>query len=71
MITRKVMMKEKPKVIFINFTLNIRSENAQELISNPEHNSFSIGTVTAPALSPEPLTAMEDCLTCLCIIRIV
>jgi cholesterol oxidase len=43
----------------INFTLNIRSENAQELISNPEHNASIIGTVTAPGLSPEPLTAME------------
>ncbi|MBK6641227.1 MAG: hypothetical protein IPG39_08275 [Bacteroidetes bacterium] len=39
--------------------MNIRSENAQELISNPEHNASIIGTVTAPALSPEPLTAME------------
>jgi cholesterol oxidase len=38
------------------FTLTIVSEDVEATISDPQHEACMIGTVTAPALSPRPLT---------------
>ncbi|MGH9431438.1 MAG: GMC oxidoreductase, partial [Terriglobia bacterium] len=38
------------------FTLTIASEDMDDMISNPAHEARMVGTVTAPALSPKPLT---------------
>ena len=38
------------------FTLTIRSDDVNEMLTNPNHAASIVGTVVAPALSPEPLT---------------
>jgi cholesterol oxidase len=38
-----------------HFTLTVISDDIDELLQNPNHQAQIIGTVTAPALSPEPL----------------
>lgn len=38
------------------FTLTIVSENLEEMLHNYQHQAQMIGTVIAPALSPQPLT---------------
>ena len=43
----------------IQFTLTIVSEDLEEMISNSAHEARMVGTVSAPALSPRPLTIME------------
>jgi len=39
------------------FTLTIVSEDLDDMISNPQHEARMVGTVVAPVLSPQPLTA--------------
>jgi cholesterol oxidase len=41
------------------FTLTIRSDNLDDMLEKPEHAASIVGTVQAPALSPEPLTVTE------------
>lgn len=41
------------------FTLTIVSEDLDDMISNPKHEARMVGTVVAPALSPQPLTVAE------------
>jgi cholesterol oxidase len=41
------------------FTLTIASEDLDTMISNPAHEARMVGTVIAPALSPQPLTVAE------------
>ncbi len=43
----------------MQFTLTIRSNDVQALISQPEHEASITGTVTASALSAQPLTVTE------------
>jgi len=43
----------------LQFTLTIASEDLDDMISNPAHEARMVGTVTAPALSPKPLTVAE------------
>lgn len=38
------------------FTLTIRSDDLEAMLSTPEHAASIVGTVDAPALSPHPLT---------------
>ncbi|HXJ93262.1 MAG TPA: alpha/beta fold hydrolase [Terriglobia bacterium] len=39
------------------FTLTIASQDLDDMISNPAHEARMVGTVIAPTLSPQPLTA--------------
>ena len=41
------------------FILTIRSEDLEHMLTDPAHEAGMVGTVTAPALSPDPLTATE------------
>ena len=41
------------------FTLTIASEDLDDMISNPAHEAPMVGTVLAPAISPQPLTVAE------------
>lgn len=41
------------------FTLTIASDNLDEMLTNPAHEARMVGTATAPALSPTPLTATD------------
>jgi cholesterol oxidase len=41
------------------FTLTIVSEDLDDMVSNPAHEARMVGTVVAPALSPQPLTVTE------------
>ncbi|HEV2382786.1 MAG TPA: alpha/beta fold hydrolase [Terriglobia bacterium] len=41
------------------FTLTIVSEDLDDMMSNPKHEARMVGTVVAPALSPQPLTVAE------------
>jgi cholesterol oxidase len=41
------------------FTLTIVSEDVQNMISSPAHEARMVGTVTAPMLSPRPLTITQ------------
>ena len=41
------------------FTLTIVSEDLNDMVSNPAHEAEMVGTVMAPALSPQPLTITE------------
>ena len=41
----------------IDFTLTITANDLNRMIKEPEHAATIVGTVIAPALSPEPLTA--------------
>jgi cholesterol oxidase len=41
------------------FTLTITSDDVYDTIKNPDHDAKITGTVTAPGLSPQPLTAVE------------
>ena len=41
------------------FILTIISDNLEAMIQQPEHQARAIGTVVAPALSPEPLTVTQ------------
>ena len=41
------------------FTLTIRSNDLDAMLSRPEHAATIVGTVDAPALSPQPLTVTE------------
>ncbi len=43
----------------IEFTLTIASEDLEDMIANPAHQARMVGTVTAPALSPQPLAVAE------------
>jgi cholesterol oxidase len=38
------------------FTLTIRSDDLDDMLSNPAHAASIVGTVEAPGLSPQPLT---------------
>ena len=42
-----------------SFTLTIVSEDLESLIDDPAHEARMVGTVDAPALSPNPITATE------------
>ena len=42
-----------------HFTLTIISDDLDLLLENPAHRAKMVGTVTAPALSPEPLTVTD------------
>lgn len=41
------------------FILTVIADDVNDLLSNPDHPARMIGTVTAPALSPKPLTASD------------
>jgi cholesterol oxidase len=41
------------------FTLTIISDNLDAMLSKPEHRAGTLGTITAPFLSSQPLTATE------------
>jgi cholesterol oxidase len=41
------------------FTLTIASEDLDDMVSNPSHEARMVGTVLAPAISPQPLTVAE------------
>ena len=41
------------------FTLTIRSDDLDAMLTNPDHLAGIVGTVEAPALSPAPLTVTE------------
>jgi cholesterol oxidase len=41
------------------FTLTIRTQNAKDMINNPEHEAKMIGSIRAPGLSATPLTAIN------------
>lgn len=41
------------------FTLTIRSDDVDDIISNPQHEARMVGTVTAPGLSGKPLAVNE------------
>lgn len=41
------------------FTLTITSEDLSLMLRDPEHRARMVGTVSAPALSPHPITATE------------
>ncbi len=41
------------------FTLTIISDDLEAMLTKPEHQARTLGTVTAPFLSPQPLTVME------------
>ncbi|MGO8788946.1 MAG: alpha/beta fold hydrolase [Terriglobia bacterium] len=41
------------------FTLTIVSEDLNDMIANPAHESRMVGTVVAPTLSPDPLTITD------------
>ncbi|MCI0465255.1 MAG: alpha/beta hydrolase [Gemmataceae bacterium] len=41
------------------FTLTIRSEDVQQLLTDPSHRARLWGTVTAPGISADPLTVLE------------
>jgi len=41
------------------FTLTIASEDLDDMITNAAHQANMVGTVTAPTLSPQPLTITE------------
>ena len=42
-----------------HFTLTVMSDDLDQLLDNPAHRARLTGTVTAPALSPDPLTLTE------------
>jgi cholesterol oxidase len=41
------------------FTLTIASEDLDDMVSNPSHEARMVGTVLAPAISPQPLTVAD------------
>jgi cholesterol oxidase len=41
------------------FTLTIVSDDLERLVSDPEHEARMVGTVEAPALSPDPIAATD------------
>lgn len=41
------------------FTLTIISDDLEQMLTNPAHSARAVGTATAPALSPEPLTITQ------------
>lgn len=41
------------------FTLTIRSDDLDAMLTNPDHAASIVGTVEAPALSPAPLTVTQ------------
>jgi cholesterol oxidase len=43
----------------IQFVLTITADDAEFMLSDSKHESRAVGTVTAPALSPEPMTVSE------------
>ncbi len=42
-----------------SFTLTIISDDLDRMLADPEHQAHMIGTVYAPVLSPDPITATE------------
>lgn len=42
-----------------SFTLTIISDDLDRMLADPEHQARMIGTVAAPALSPDPITVTE------------
>jgi cholesterol oxidase len=43
----------------LEFTLTIASDDLDDMTSNPSHEARMVGTVAAPALSPQPLTVTD------------
>ena len=43
----------------ISFALTVHAADARSMIANPPHAAMLFGTVTAPSLSPEPLTVTQ------------
>lgn len=43
----------------LEFTLTIISDDLEAMLAEPEHRARMLGTVTAPILSPQPLTVTE------------
>ena len=41
------------------FTLTIISDDLDDMVANPQHQARMLGTLTAPSLSPQPLTVTE------------
>ncbi len=41
------------------FILTIRSEDVHDMLTNPDHQALMAGSVTAPALSAQPMSALE------------
>ncbi|MBV9140942.1 MAG: GMC family oxidoreductase N-terminal domain-containing protein [Pseudonocardiales bacterium] len=42
-----------------SFTLTIVSDDLERMLTDPNHQAHMIGTVTAPALSPDPITVTD------------
>ncbi|WP_035058448.1 alpha/beta fold hydrolase [Andreprevotia chitinilytica] len=40
----------------MGFTVTVASDDVEQLIANPQHPATIVGTLNAPALSPQPLT---------------
>jgi cholesterol oxidase len=43
----------------LQFILTITADDAEFMLTDPKHQSRAVGTVTVPALSPEPMTVVE------------
>lgn len=43
----------------IQFTLTVESDDLEDMLSNPQHNARTVGTLTCPALSAQPLTIAD------------
>jgi cholesterol oxidase len=46
-----------------SFTLTIIGEDLERMLADPNHQARMIGTVTAPALSPDPITVTDGVFT--------
>jgi cholesterol oxidase len=49
----------KPAGKDFGFTLTIISDDLEEMLAAPQHSAKAVGSVVAPALSPDPLTATQ------------
>jgi cholesterol oxidase len=43
----------------ISFTLTVESDDLDDMLSNPQHAARTVGTLTCPALSAQPLTIAD------------
>ncbi len=51
--------KASPEKGYFEFVLTIVSRDVEKMVSEPGHRASILGTVIAPSLSPEPLTASD------------
>lgn len=53
----ETLAKTDPKAAEpFEFTLTIRSDDLDEMLTNPQHEASISGTITAPVLSPQPMS---------------